>query len=76
MAKQQYTLGRVFVGDRPLEDLTPEEHAAFQRRTVERMGNVLNNYFSLHTDVYVRIARGPAARNAAAETANPQSADV
>ena len=71
MAKQpEYTIGRVFVGDRPLEDLTPEEQAAFRRRTVERMGGVLNAYFSLHPDAYVRTIQSLAAKDAARNTAD------
>ena len=68
MAKREYTLGRVFVGDKPIEELTPEEHAAFQRRVVERMGEVLNNYFSHNPEVYVRVVRGFSAVNTAMET--------
>ena len=67
MARQQYTLGRVFVGDRPIEDLTPEERTAFQRRTVQRMGDVFNNYFSLHPDVYVRVCEKYADKSAEQE---------
>ena len=65
--QQQYTLGRVFVGGRPLEDLTAEERTAFQRRTVQRMGDVLNSYFSRHPDVYVRVCEKYAVRDAAQE---------
>ena len=67
MAKQEYTLGRVFVGDRLLEDLTPEERTAFQRRTVQRMGDSFNNYFSLHPDVYIRVCEKYALKDAAQE---------
>ncbi|MBQ9345898.1 MAG: hypothetical protein IJT94_00985 [Oscillibacter sp.] len=69
--QQQYTLGRVFVGGRPLEDLTAEERTAFQRRTVQRMGDVLNSYFSRHPDVYVRVCE-----KYAAEDASPVSVNV
>lgn len=72
--QQQYTLGRVFVGDRPIEDLTPEEQAAFQRRTVERMGAVFNDYFSRHPDVYVRVCERYAARDAGQDPDSPSAA--
>ena len=67
------------MGDRPLEDLTPEERTAFQRRTVERMGDVLNSYFSRHPDVYVRVCEkysakdtSPVSMNAAARPVTAQ----
>ena len=55
MSKQQYTVGRVFVGDRPIETLTPQEREAFCRRTVKRMGDSLNNHFSRHPEEYARV---------------------
>ena len=53
--QQQYTIGRVFVGDRPIETLTPQEREAFRRRTVKRMGDSLNEHFSRHPEEYARI---------------------
>ena len=46
---------RIFVGERPIEDLTKEEFAEFQKRTVECMGNTLNDYFTLHPEEYGKI---------------------
>ena len=60
MSKQQYTIGRVFVGDRPIETLTPQELEAFRRRTVQRMGDSLNSHFSRHPEEYARIVRSHA----------------
>ena len=58
--QQQYTIGRVFVGDRPIETLTPQEREAFRRRTVKRMGDSLNAHFSRHPEEYARIVRSHA----------------
>ena len=55
MSKQQYTIGRVFVGDKPIETLTPQEREAFRRRAVKRMGDSLNSHFSRHPEEYARI---------------------
>ena len=55
MSKQQYTIGKVFVGDKPIETLTPQEREAFRRRTVKRMGDSLNAHFSRHPEEYARI---------------------
>ena len=46
---------RIFVGDRPIEALTAEEVQAFSERTTERMGNALNDYFTLHPEEYGKI---------------------
>lgn len=54
MAKQEILKFRIFVGDRPLEDLSPQERAEFSRRTAERMGNALNDYFSCHPQEYIK----------------------
>ena len=53
--QQQYAIGKVFVGDRPIETLTPQEREAFRRRTVKRMGDSLNEHFSRHPEEYARI---------------------
>ena len=55
MSKQHYTIGKVFVGDKPIETLTPQEREAFRRRTVKRMGDSLNAHFSRHPEEYARI---------------------
>lgn len=46
---------RIFVGDRPLEELTPDEREVFRDRVVQRMGEVFNDYFSLHPEVYAKF---------------------
>lgn len=46
---------RIFVGDRPIEELSPEDREAFQERTVQRMGDALNDYFSQHPEEYKKV---------------------
>jgi len=56
MAKRKDILDfRIYVGGRPLEELTAEERAAFGDRAAERMGRALNDYFSRHIDEYAAI---------------------
>ena len=56
MARKSKPIGyRIFVGDRPLEDLTPEERDAFSDSVVERMGKAFNDYFSVNPDVYQKF---------------------
>ena len=46
---------RIFVGDRPIEELSAVEVKAFRDKTAERMGNALNDYFTLHPEEYGKI---------------------
>jgi len=46
---------RIFIGEKPLHELTQEEYEDFQRRTAERIGNTLNDYFSAHIEEYQKI---------------------
>jgi len=41
-------------GYRPYEDLTEAEKDAFGKRIVEKMGRVINDYFSQHPEAYER----------------------
>ena len=52
MAKQEILKFQIFVGDRPIEELTPQEREEFACRTAERMGNAFNDYFSCHPEEY------------------------
>lgn len=53
--KQDILKYRIFVGDRLLESLSEEEQKEFQQRTVQRMGNALNRYFSQHIEEYKKL---------------------
>lgn len=55
--KQQILKYEIFVGERPLEELTPQEREDFVNRTVERMGNALNNYYSCHPQEWVKLCK-------------------
>lgn len=55
MAKRKEIGIRIFVNNRPLEDLTKEEFEAFQKSVVERMENTLNDYFSTHPEEYAKL---------------------
>lgn len=58
MAKKQEILDfEIFVGDRPLNDLTPQEREDFSNRVVERMGNTLNNYYSHHPQEWIALCK-------------------
>lgn len=58
MAKKQEILDfEIFVGDRPLDDLTPQEREDFANRVVERMGNALNNYYSCHPQEWITLCK-------------------
>lgn len=46
---------RIFVGDRPWEDFSPEEKEEYSRKMVDRMGRVFNDYFGLHPEVYAKF---------------------
>ena len=53
--KQTPPVVRLWVGDRPIEELTPEEREDWERRAVERMGRALSDYFSSHIEEYKKI---------------------
>lgn len=60
MAKGQEIICEGFVPDgkggyRRLEELSPEEKAAFSKSVTERMGRVFEEYFSRHPEVYARL---------------------
>lgn len=55
MAKNKPLKFRIFVGDRPIEELTEEEREIFSNKVVERMGNALNDYFSAHPEDYIAV---------------------
>ena len=46
---------RIFVGNRPLEDLSPAERKEFAKRCAERMGTVLNEHFGQHPEEYEKV---------------------
>lgn len=46
---------RIFVGERPWEDFSPEEKAEYSRKMVDRMGRIFNDYFGLHPEVYAKF---------------------
>ncbi|MBQ6163951.1 MAG: hypothetical protein IJK23_05705 [Clostridia bacterium] len=60
MAKKNNELTvRGFVPDgngglRSYEELSEEEKDAFGKKIVERMGRVLNDYFSIHPEAYAK----------------------
>lgn len=45
----------IYVGDRPLEELKPEEREEFTQSVVDRLGNVFNTWFSTHPEEYKKI---------------------
>lgn len=54
MAKSNILEYRIFVGERPIEELSNQEREEFSERVVERMGRALNDYFSCHPEEYIR----------------------
>lgn len=46
---------RIFVGERPWEELTEEEREAFREKCADRMGRALNDYYTQHPEAYQRI---------------------
>lgn len=46
---------RIFVGDRPLEELTPEEKSEYGKKAAQRMGEVFNRYFNEHPEVLEKL---------------------
>ena len=46
---------RIYINSTPLEDLTQSERTAVAERCAERMGTVLNEHFSQHTEEYERM---------------------
>lgn len=46
---------RIFIGDRPLEELTPEEKSEYGKKAAQRMGEVFNRYFNEHPEVLEKL---------------------
>lgn len=46
---------RIFVCNRPLEELSPAERKEFAKRCVKRMGTVLNDHFGQHPEEYEKV---------------------
>lgn len=46
---------RIFIGDRPLEELTPEEKSKYGKKAAQRMGEVFNRYFNEHPEVLEKL---------------------
>lgn len=46
---------RIFVGDRPWEEMSKQEKEEYGTRAAERMGRALNDYFSCHIDEYQKV---------------------
>lgn len=46
---------RIFVGDRPIEDLSENDLRAFKQRTAERMVNALNDFFTQRPEEFKRV---------------------
>lgn len=56
MAKRNDILNfEIYVGDRPIEELAPEEREEFAQRVVDRLGNAFNIWFSTHPEEYKKI---------------------
>lgn len=49
---------RIFIGGRPLEDLSDDEREDFARAAARRMGETLNAWFGAHPEEYEIIERG------------------
>ena len=47
----------ILIHGRPIEELTPEERAAYAGSAVQRMGDTLNSYFGRHPEVYVSACK-------------------
>lgn len=54
MAKTELK-ARVFLGGRPLEELSEKEKAAFAESAARRMGETLNAWFGAHPEEYGKI---------------------
>lgn len=55
---REIRLGNVYIGDRPIEDLTAEEREAFDARCAERMGRAINDYYSCHPEELEQLVTG------------------
>lgn len=64
MARKQDILPyRIFVGDRPLEDLTDKEREEFGDRVAQRMGDAFNRCFNSRPEEYIRYVQSQEGRN-------------
>jgi len=54
MAKTELR-ARVFVGERPLEELTDEEREAFADKVAQRIGETFNTWFGTHPEEYAKV---------------------
>ena len=50
MKAQEIKIGKLYVGDRLLEDLSAEEREAFSRRCAERMGRAFSDWYRQHPE--------------------------
>lgn len=46
---------RIFVGDRPWEEFSPEEKVAYCEKMVRRMGETLERSFCQHPEAYAQF---------------------
>lgn len=46
---------RIFVGNRPIEELSRAERKQFVEQCADQMGQKLNDYFGQHPEVYERM---------------------
>ena len=54
MARQKIKI-RIFVGDRPLEELTAREREDFGEKCARRMGESFNSWFACHPEEFNAI---------------------
>lgn len=46
---------RIFIGDRPMEDLTAEERKLFAERCGQRMADALSDHYTVHPEEYIKV---------------------
>lgn len=52
---------QIFVGGKPIEDLSAKEYDQFQSNLNKRMGQAMNDYFNAHPDEFLKL-RGEVVR--------------
>lgn len=48
---------RIFVGNRPIEELSGTERKQFAERCADQIGQALNDYFGQHPEEYERMCK-------------------
>ena len=49
---------KIYIGDQPWDDMTPEERARWGDAIANRLGQTLSDCFSRHPEEYVKVMEG------------------